>query len=171
MVNAFNSSDDDHGYEVGHGRNQLTGEVQSLPDIAREYHAAGLRWVFIGDSNTGEGSSREHAAMEPRFRGCVLALARSFARIHETNLKKQGVLALTFADPCRLRAHRRGRPRGGAGIGGPRAGAAGDGGGHRTRRLSLGLRGMPHPQRWADRLVPGRKRAEHHLASRAGSNL
>ncbi len=88
------------GYDVGHGRNQLTGEVQSLPDIAREYHEAGLRWVFIGDSNTGEGSSREHAAMEPRFRGCVLALARSFARIHETNLKKQGVLALTFADPA-----------------------------------------------------------------------
>ena len=100
VVNAFDSSGGDHGYEVGHGRNQLTGEVQSLPDIAREYHAAGLRWVFIGDSNTGEGSSREHAAMEPRFRGCVLALARSFARIHETNLKKQGVLALTFADPA-----------------------------------------------------------------------
>jgi len=94
VVNGFN------GYEVGHGRNQITGEIQPLPDIAREYHEAGLRWVFIGDSNTGEGSSREHAAMEPRFRGCVLALARSFARIHETNLKKQGVLALTFADPA-----------------------------------------------------------------------
>ena len=94
VVNGFD------GYDVGHGRNQITGEVQSLPDIAREYHEAGLRWVFIGDSNTGEGSSREHAAMEPRFRGCVLALARSFARIHETNLKKQGVLALTFADPA-----------------------------------------------------------------------
>ena len=100
MVNAFGSSNTDSGYDVGHGRNQITGEVQSLPDIAREYHEAGLRWVFIGDSNTGEGSSREHAAMEPRFRGCVLALARSFARIHETNLKKQGVLALTFADPA-----------------------------------------------------------------------
>ena len=100
VVNAFTSSSDHHGYEVGHGKNQITGEIQSLPDIAREYHAAGLRWVFIGDSNTGEGSSREHAAMEPRFRGCVLALARSFARIHETNLKKQGVLALTFADPA-----------------------------------------------------------------------
>ena len=100
VVNGFGSSDDDRGYEVGHGRNQLTGEVQSLPDIARDYHEAGLRWVFIGDANTGEGSSREHAAMEPRFRGCVLALARSFARIHETNLKKQGVLALTFADPA-----------------------------------------------------------------------
>ncbi len=94
VVNAFD------GYDVGHGRNQLTGEIQPLPDVAREYHEAGLRWVFIGDSNTGEGSSREHAAMEPRFRGCVLALARSFARIHETNLKKQGVLALTFADPA-----------------------------------------------------------------------
>ena len=93
VVNAFN------GYAVGHGKNQLTGEVQPLPDIARAYHAAGQRWAFIGDANTGEGSSREHAAMEPRFRGCAVALARSFARIHETNLKKQGVLALTFADP------------------------------------------------------------------------
>ncbi len=100
VVNAFGSSNGDGGYDVGHGRNQITGEVQSLPDIAREYHEAGLRWVFIGDSNTGEGSSREHAAMEPRFRGCVVALARSFARIHETNLKKQGVLALTFAGPA-----------------------------------------------------------------------
>ncbi len=94
VVNAFD------GYETGHGRNQLTGRVQPLPEIARDYHAAGRRWVFIGDSNTGEGSSREHAAMEPRYRGCAMALARSFARIHETNLKKQGVLALTFADPA-----------------------------------------------------------------------
>ena len=100
VVNAFGSSNEDRGYDVGHGKNHLTGEVQTLPDIAREYHAAGLRWVFIGDTNTGEGSSREHAAMEPRFRGCVVALARSFARIHETNLKKQGVLAFTFADPA-----------------------------------------------------------------------
>ena len=96
VVNAFTSPED----LTGHGKNQLTGEVQPLPDIARHYHEAGLRWVFIGDSNTGEGSSREHAAMEPRFRGCVVAVARSFARIHETNLKKQGVLALTFADPA-----------------------------------------------------------------------
>ena len=94
VVNAFD------GYEVGHGKNQITGQIQPLPDIAREYHAAARRWVFIGDSNTGEGSSREHAAMEPRFRGCAVALARSFARIHETNLKKQGLLALTFADPA-----------------------------------------------------------------------
>ena len=86
------------GYETGHGKNQLTGAVEPLPEIARAYHEAGRRWAFIGGRNTGEGSSREHAAMEPRFRGCVLALALSFARIHETNLKKQGVLALTFAD-------------------------------------------------------------------------
>ncbi|MDE0267911.1 MAG: aconitate hydratase [Acidimicrobiaceae bacterium] len=86
-------------YDVGHGRNQLTGEIESLPAIARSYHAAGLRWAFIGDHNLGEGSSREHAAMEPRFRGCMLVVARSFARIHETNLKKQGVVALTFNDP------------------------------------------------------------------------
>jgi aconitate hydratase len=57
-----------------------------------------LKWVIIGDSNYGEGSSREHAAMTPRYLGCAAVIARSFARIHETNLKKQGVLALTFAD-------------------------------------------------------------------------
>ena len=92
VVNAYN------GYKVGHGKNQLTGAVEPFPEIARAYHAAGQRWAFIGDANTGEGSSREHAAMEPRYRGCAVALARTFARIHETNLKKQGVLALTFAD-------------------------------------------------------------------------
>ena len=92
-VNAFD------GYEVGHGKNQLTGATQSFPEIAREYHEANQGWVVIGDENMGEGSSREHAAMEPRFRGGLVALARSFARIHETNLKKQGMLPLTFADP------------------------------------------------------------------------
>ena len=92
-VNAFD------GYEVGHGKNQLTGETQTFPEIAREYHEANQGWVVIGDENMGEGSSREHAAMEPRFRGGLVAIARSFARIHETNLKKQGMLPLTFADP------------------------------------------------------------------------
>ena len=92
-VNAFD------GYEVGHGKNQLTGETQTFPEIAREYHEASQGWVVIGDENMGEGSSREHAAMEPRFRGGLVAIARSFARIHETNLKKQGMLPLTFADP------------------------------------------------------------------------
>ena len=92
-VNAY------EGYDVGHGKNQLNGETQTFPDIARSYHEAGQGWVVIGDENMGEGSSREHAAMEPRFRGGLVAIARSFARIHETNLKKQGMLPLTFLDP------------------------------------------------------------------------
>jgi hypothetical protein len=69
-------------------------------DIARAYKAAGLSWVVIGDENYGEGSSREHAAMEPRHLGGVAVIVRSFARIHETNLKKQGLLPLTFAKPA-----------------------------------------------------------------------
>ena len=93
-VNAFD------GYEVGYGKNQLTNATQTFPDIARSYHEANQGWVVIGDENMGEGSSREHAAMEPRFRGGLVAIARSFARIHETNLKKQGMLPLTFADPA-----------------------------------------------------------------------
>ena len=70
------------------------------PELAKRWHEAGVQWVAVGDENYGEGSSREHAAMEPRFRGCVAVISRSFARIAETNLKKQGVLALTFADPA-----------------------------------------------------------------------
>jgi len=85
---------------VGMGKNQLTGERQSFPDMAKSYHEAGQPWVVIGDQNMGEGSSREHAAMEPRFRGGLVAIARSFARIHETNLKKQGMVPLTFVDPA-----------------------------------------------------------------------
>ncbi len=75
------------------------GATKSYPEIAKSLHEKGIPWVFIGEENVGEGSSREHAAMEPRFRGCNAVFAKSFARIHETNLKKQGVLALTFADP------------------------------------------------------------------------
>ncbi len=86
------------GYDAGTGKNQLTGETQPFPDIAKAYHEAGQPWVVIGDQNMGEGSSREHAAMEPRFRNGLVAIARSFARIHETNLKKQGMVPLTFAD-------------------------------------------------------------------------
>jgi aconitate hydratase len=89
-----------HDGIVGQGKNQLTGEMQSFPDIAKAYHEAGQPWVVIGDENMGEGSSREHAAMEPRFRLGLVAIARSFARIHETNLKKQGMVPLTFADPA-----------------------------------------------------------------------
>jgi aconitate hydratase len=88
------------GYEVGFGKNQLTGETQRFPEIAKEYHEADQAWVVIGDENMGEGSSREHAAMEPRFRMGLVAIARSFARIHETNLKKQGMVPLTFANPA-----------------------------------------------------------------------
>ena len=90
-VNAFSG-------EVGVGLDVTDGEHRPYPEIAKRYHEAGIAWVAIGDENMGEGSSREHAAMEPRFRGAKAVLARSFARIHETNLKKQGVLALTFVN-------------------------------------------------------------------------
>ncbi len=92
-VNAFNG-------EVGTGLDVTDGQHRTYPEIARRYHEANISWIAIGDENMGEGSSREHAAMEPRFRGAKVVLARSFARIHETNLKKQGVLALTFANPA-----------------------------------------------------------------------
>lgn len=85
---------------AGEGKDPLDGVTKSYPDIAKHLHEAGVQWIAIGDENYGEGSSREHAAMEPRFRGAVAILVRSFARIHEANLKKQGVLALTFADPA-----------------------------------------------------------------------
>ncbi len=77
----------------------LTKEEKDIPSVARAYKAQGIGWVSVGDENYGEGSSREHAAMSPRFLGAKAVIARSFARIHETNLKKQGVLALTFEDP------------------------------------------------------------------------
>ncbi len=86
--------------ERGAGRNVLTVNVAGFSDIARDYQRRGLRWVAVGDGNYGEGSSREHAALSPRLLGAAAVIARSFARIHETNLKKQGVLALTFADPA-----------------------------------------------------------------------
>lgn len=90
-VNAFNQ-------ETNSVKNQLTGEYGPVPDTARAYKAAGVPSVIVGDENYGEGSSREHAAMQPRHLGAVAVLVRSFARIHETNLKKQGMLALTFVD-------------------------------------------------------------------------
>lgn len=85
---------------VGEGKNPLDGEIMPYPDIAAALDEAGQPWAVIGDENMGEGSSREHAAMEPRFRKVRLIVARSFARIHETNLKKQGIVPLTFADPA-----------------------------------------------------------------------
>ncbi|HEV8473383.1 MAG TPA: aconitate hydratase [Methylomirabilota bacterium] len=86
--------------ETGKGVNPLTGAAgQPLAKIARDLKAEGLEWIVVGDENYGEGSSREHAAMSPRYLGCVAVIVRSFARIHETNLKKQGILPLTFVDP------------------------------------------------------------------------
>jgi aconitate hydratase len=87
--------------EAGKGLNVLTGEKgQAISKIARHYKAQGVKWVVIGDSNYGEGSSREHAALSPRLLGGVAVIVRSFARIHESNVKKQGLLALTFPDPA-----------------------------------------------------------------------
>ena len=77
--------------------NQLDGSTGEVPAVARAYKAAGVPTLVVGDSNYGEGSSREHAAMQPRHLGVRVVLVKSFARIHETNLKKQGMLGLTFA--------------------------------------------------------------------------
>ncbi|MCB9653970.1 MAG: aconitate hydratase [Deltaproteobacteria bacterium] len=82
----------------GTAKNVLDGHVDKVPAVARAYKAKNMGWVAVGDENYGEGSSREHAAMSPRFLGARAVIARSFARIHETNLKKQGVLPLTFQD-------------------------------------------------------------------------
>ena len=90
-VNYYNEKTD-------HVKNQLTGEYGPVPATQRAYKAAGIGTIVVGDENYGEGSSREHAAMEPRHLGVRAVLVKSFARIHETNLKKQGMLALTFAD-------------------------------------------------------------------------
>ncbi|RYF37463.1 MAG: aconitate hydratase, partial [Chitinophagaceae bacterium] len=88
-INAYNQ-------KANSVKNQLTGEYDAVPAVQRAYKAAGVPSIVVGDHNYGEGSSREHAAMEPRFLGVKAVLVKSFARIHETNLKKQGMLALTF---------------------------------------------------------------------------
>lgn len=85
--------------EVGIGKNILNHKTESFAHIARQYKERAINWAIIGDQNYGEGSSREHAAMTPRYLGCATVIAKSFARIHETNLKKQGILALTFDKP------------------------------------------------------------------------
>ncbi|MDX1918191.1 MAG: aconitate hydratase [Candidatus Caenarcaniphilales bacterium] len=92
-INAFNDTPNKI-------KNQLTGDYAEVPQVARAYKAAGKPWVVVGDENYGEGSSREHAAMEPRWLGGRAIIVKSFARIHETNLKKQGMLPLTFANPA-----------------------------------------------------------------------
>jgi aconitate hydratase len=97
--NLFLGAVNAHTGETGVGLDVLDGTTKPFPDIAAHYHRQGQPWVAVGDENYGEGSSREHAAMEPRFRGCRAVLSRSFARIAETNLKKQGVLPLVFSSP------------------------------------------------------------------------
>ncbi|MBI1363290.1 MAG: aconitate hydratase [Proteobacteria bacterium] len=92
-VNAFTG-------EPGRGKDLLSGDVKPYNEVAIHYKGEGLGWVAVGDSNYGEGSSREHAAMSPRFLGARAVITRSFARIHETNLKKQGILPLTFTNPA-----------------------------------------------------------------------
>lgn len=96
LIGAIN---DENG-EANKVHNALTDEFDGVPQVARAYKAAGVPWVVIGDENYGEGSSREHAALEPRHLGGRAIIVKSFARIHETNLKKQGMLPLTFADPA-----------------------------------------------------------------------
>jgi aconitate hydratase len=90
-VNAFNK-------KTNFVKNHFDGEYGGVPDVQRAYKARGIKSIVVGDHNYGEGSSREHAAMQPRHLGVAAVLVKSFARIHETNLKKQGMLALTFAN-------------------------------------------------------------------------
>jgi aconitate hydratase len=92
-VNAYNGKTDNI-------KNQLTGAYEGVPVVQRQYKAKGIGSIVVGDENYGEGSSREHAAMEPRHLGVKVVLVKSFARIHETNLKKQGMLGITFANPA-----------------------------------------------------------------------
>merc|ERR1711970_427675 len=94
LIGAVNSENG----EANNIKNVLDGSWGGVPDVARVYKANGLRWVVVGDENYGEGSSREHAALEPRHLGGRAVIVKSFARIHETNLKKQGMLPLTFSD-------------------------------------------------------------------------
>jgi len=94
LITAINEENE----EMNKVKNQETGKYGGVPEIARQYKDAGINWVVFGDENYGEGSSREHAALEPRFLGGRAIIVKSFARIHETNLKKQGMLPLTFND-------------------------------------------------------------------------
>ncbi|NBS19582.1 MAG: aconitate hydratase, partial [Flavobacteriia bacterium] len=96
--NCFIGAVNDFNQKTNFVKNQLTGEYSGVPDVQRAYKAKGIPTVVVGDHNYGEGSSREHAAMEPRHLGVKVVLVKSFARIHETNLKKQGMLGITFAN-------------------------------------------------------------------------
>ncbi|KRZ42550.1 putative aconitate hydratase, mitochondrial [Trichinella pseudospiralis] len=98
--NMFIGAINEENGEMNKVKNQLSGEWSSVPEAARFYKAKGKKWIVFGEENYGEGSSREHAALEPRHLGGRAIVVKSFARIHETNLKKQGMLALTFVNPA-----------------------------------------------------------------------
>jgi aconitate hydratase len=97
--NLFEGAINAYSGQAGKGLDIIDREIRDFPEIAARWSFNHISWCVIGDENYGEGSSREHAAMEPRYRGCRVIFARSFARIHETNLKKQGIVPLTFEDP------------------------------------------------------------------------
>ena len=98
--NMFTAAENVFTGQTGTALDLLDGQVKPIPQVARHYKAQGLGWAVVGDENYGEGSSREHAAMSPRYLGCRLVVVRSFARLHLTNLKKQGILPCTFARPA-----------------------------------------------------------------------
>jgi aconitate hydratase len=98
--NVFTAAENVFTGSTGTARDQLDGAIKPIPHAARHYKAEGLGWAVIGDENYGEGSSREHAAMSPRYLGCKVVVAKSFARLHITNLKKQGILPCAFANPA-----------------------------------------------------------------------
>ena len=97
--NLFIGANNQFSSQTGYGKSTMKDEDLELPQLAKLYDKEDISWVVIGDENYGEGSSREHAAMEPRFRGCKMVIVKSFARIHEANLKKQGILPLVFNNP------------------------------------------------------------------------
>jgi aconitate hydratase len=92
LIGAMNAD----SMKVNQTINQITGKEGTIPEVAKQYKRSNVSWIVIADENYGEGSAREHAALQPRYLGCKAIISRSFARIHETNLKKQGILPLTF---------------------------------------------------------------------------
>ena len=146
--------------ETGKGVDARDGSVVPLPDLAKAYHDAGIEWIAVGDENYGEGSSREHAAMEPRLQGGRAVVARSFARIAEANLKKQGILPLTFADPADYDKVRVDDVVDIVGLDAARARPTGHGRAPPRRRHDRRDRDPPHDVGRAHRLVPRRLRPQ-----------
>ena len=160
--NLFIGANNAFADQPGHGVDQRDGQVRKLPDIARRYKAANQGWIVVGDENYGEGSSREHAAMEPRHLGALVVLVRSFARIQRDESEEAGLAAADVHRPRRLRQGPRRRSRRRAGSGTTGAGPPGDGAPAPRRRQQRRVRGRPHLQRRAAGLVPRRLRAQRH---------